>query len=72
MTGGFDFCVLFNSEHVHYRQYLWLTAEGWIYLILSLLEMVSHLLPAGRLGEQVFKVFDTVLGTFSCTFSAST
>ena len=68
MTGEFDpqSSVACAISLTHYnRQYLWLTAEGWIYLVLSLLEMVSHLLPAGRQGAQAFKALDTVLGMSS-------
>jgi hypothetical protein len=36
-------------------------------MVLALLEMVSHLLPAGRESAGAFKTFDTVLGAFTCS-----
>ncbi|KAF5384152.1 hypothetical protein D9615_003189 [Tricholomella constricta] len=47
------------------RRHLWLTAEGWVYFALALLEMLSHILPAARDGADVFKVLDTVLAATS-------
>jgi len=47
------------------RQYLWLTAEGWIYFALALFEMLTHILPAARASANVVKVLDIVLGAAS-------
>ncbi|RDB28283.1 hypothetical protein Hypma_001413 [Hypsizygus marmoreus] len=47
------------------RTHLWLTAEGWIYFALALLEMFSHILPAVRDNPEIFKALDTVLAATS-------
>lgn len=65
-TGGFRIAFHLTFIPTDCRQYLWLTVEGWIYLVLALLEMVSHLVPAVRDSAGAFQAFDTVLGVFSC------
>lgn len=51
-----------------------LTAEGWIYLLLSVSQMISEIVPAVRDNLNVRRAFDTGIGTslqnrsFSATF----
>lgn len=52
------------ADYPSFRRHLWITAEGWIYFGLALVEMLSHILPAARGGAEVFKVIDTVIGEF--------
>jgi hypothetical protein len=66
-VSGTNLACIFKHLPVNNRQHLWLAAEGWIYLVLALLDMVSHLLPAGRKGAETFKALDTVLGALSCS-----
>ncbi|KAF9463236.1 hypothetical protein BDZ94DRAFT_633486 [Collybia nuda] len=47
------------------RRHLWLTAEGWIYFGLAVVEMLSHILPAARDSAEIYKVLDTVLAAAS-------
>ncbi|KAF7319259.1 hypothetical protein HMN09_00263400 [Mycena chlorophos] len=47
------------------RRHLLLTAEGWTYFGLALVELLSHTLPAVRDSVTVFSVVDTVLGATS-------
>ena len=46
------------------RKYLLLTAEGWIYLILSGIELFSDVVPAVRDNLGLFRGFDLGLGAF--------
>ncbi|KAJ7628773.1 hypothetical protein FB45DRAFT_1059473 [Roridomyces roridus] len=46
-------------------RHLLLTAEGWSYFALALLELLSHTLPAVRDSVTVFSVVDIVLGATS-------
>ncbi|KAL1747489.1 hypothetical protein HDZ31DRAFT_31816 [Schizophyllum fasciatum] len=48
-----------------HRKQLLLGAEGCTYLMLALLDLLSHLLPAIRDDIRTFKVVDTVLGVAS-------
>lgn len=61
----FSTSLIFIRRGTGDRQYLWLMAEGWVYLILALLDMTSHLLPAGRESAGTFKAIDTVLAVTS-------
>ncbi|KAK7042162.1 hypothetical protein R3P38DRAFT_2888873 [Favolaschia claudopus] len=47
------------------RRHLLLTAEGWSYFALALLELLSHNLPAVRDSVTVFRTVDIVLGATS-------
>ncbi|KAJ7321861.1 hypothetical protein DFH08DRAFT_356386 [Mycena albidolilacea] len=47
------------------RRHLLLTAEGWSYFALALLELLSHNIPAVRDSVSVFSIVDTVLGAAS-------
>ncbi|KIM41461.1 hypothetical protein M413DRAFT_445461 [Hebeloma cylindrosporum] len=47
------------------KRYLLLTAEGWIYLILSGIELFSDVVPAVRDSLSVFRGFDLGLGVAS-------
>ncbi|KAG5728407.1 hypothetical protein E4T56_gene18958 [Termitomyces sp. T112] len=47
------------------RLHLWIVAEEYIYFLLALIEMLSHILPAVRDHLDVFNVFDTILATAS-------
>ncbi|KAF7292709.1 hypothetical protein MIND_01169100 [Mycena indigotica] len=47
------------------RRHLLLTAEGWTYFALALLELLSHNIPAVRDNVSVFSVVDIVLGATS-------
>jgi len=47
-----------------FRRYLLLTAEGWIYLILSGIELFSEVVPAVRDNLSLFRGFDLGLGAF--------
>jgi hypothetical protein len=44
-----------------------LTAEGWSYFALALLELLSHNIPAVRDSVSVFSIVDIVLGAFNNT-----
>jgi hypothetical protein len=46
------------------RRHLLLTAEGWSYFALALLELLSHNIPAVRDSVSVFSIVDTVLGAW--------
>ncbi|KAJ6597502.1 hypothetical protein DFH09DRAFT_972155 [Mycena vulgaris] len=46
-------------------RHLLLTAEGWSYFALALLELLSHTLPAVRDSVTVFSIVDIVLGATS-------
>lgn len=46
-------------------RHLWLTAEGWIYFSLALLEMISHINPAVRSSPKLFMLFDKILAAGS-------
>ncbi|KAJ7737353.1 hypothetical protein B0H16DRAFT_106658 [Mycena metata] len=46
-------------------RHLLLTAEGWSYFALALLELLSHTIPAVRDSVSVFSVVDIVLGATS-------
>jgi hypothetical protein len=45
-----------------FRRHLLLTAEGWSYFGLALLELLSHNIPAVRDNVSVFSIVDIVLG----------
>ncbi|KAJ7236853.1 hypothetical protein B0H12DRAFT_122139 [Mycena haematopus] len=47
------------------RRHLLLTAEGWSYFALALLELLSHNIPAVRDSVTVFSIVDIVLGATS-------
>ncbi|KAG6840025.1 hypothetical protein C0991_009491 [Blastosporella zonata] len=47
------------------RRHLWISAEGWIYFVLAIIEMISHILPAAQERADVFKALDTLLGATS-------
>lgn len=51
------------------RKHLLLTAEGWIYLLLSVLQMISEIVPAVRDNLNARRAFDTGIGTSSQDFS---
>ncbi|KAJ7057252.1 hypothetical protein C8F01DRAFT_1153929 [Mycena amicta] len=61
--------LLFSSALIFtnwgYWRHLLLTAEGWSYFALALLELLSHNLPAVRDSVTVFSVVDIVLGATS-------
>ncbi|KAJ6562437.1 hypothetical protein B0H19DRAFT_1260013 [Mycena capillaripes] len=46
-------------------RHLLLTAEGWSYFALALLELLSHIIPAVRDDVSVFTIVDIVLGATS-------
>jgi len=46
-------------------RHLLLTAEGWSYFALALLELLSHNIPAVRDSVSVFSIVDIVLGATS-------
>ncbi|KAJ7468947.1 hypothetical protein B0H11DRAFT_2238492 [Mycena galericulata] len=46
-------------------RHLLLTAEGWSYFALALLELLSHTIPAVRDSVSVFSIVDIVLGASS-------
>ena len=59
------FCMnVIGYADVIFRRYLLLTAEGWIYLILSGIELFSDVVPAVRDNLTLFRGFDLGLGTF--------
>ncbi|KAF8624695.1 hypothetical protein AX17_007026 [Amanita inopinata Kibby_2008] len=47
------------------RRQLLLACEGWIYLILAFLDLISHLTPAARHSVNVFRVFDIYIASMS-------
>ena len=60
------FCMNFIEcdADMTFRRYLLLTAEGWIFLILSGIELISDVVPAVRDNLSLFRGFDLGLGTF--------
>ncbi|KAF9011990.1 hypothetical protein BDQ17DRAFT_1345254 [Cyathus striatus] len=42
--------------------HLFLTIETWLYLVLAMLEVISHVLPAARDSVQITKGFDLAIG----------
>jgi len=51
-----------------YRRHLLLTADGWVYLLLALMELLSQILPAVRGNLSLFRTFDVGIG--ECSSSA--
>ncbi|KAF5325435.1 hypothetical protein D9619_009763 [Psilocybe cf. subviscida] len=47
------------------RKHLLLTAEGWVYLLLSVSQMISEIVPAVRDNLNVRRAFDTGIGVAS-------
>ncbi|TFK31840.1 hypothetical protein BDQ12DRAFT_739753 [Crucibulum laeve] len=47
------------------RRHLLLTFEGWTYLAISIVELLSHMLPAARRSVSVFRAFDLAIGITS-------
>ncbi|KAF9045529.1 hypothetical protein BJ165DRAFT_1477986 [Panaeolus papilionaceus] len=47
------------------RRYLLLTAEGWVYLLLALMELVANIVPAVRDNLSLFRNFDRGIGVTS-------
>ncbi|KAK2460037.1 hypothetical protein APHAL10511_007960 [Amanita phalloides] len=47
------------------RRQLLLTCESWIYLLLTIVELISQLYPPMRQGLNTFRNFDTVIGMMS-------
>ncbi|KAJ2922902.1 hypothetical protein H1R20_g14160, partial [Candolleomyces eurysporus] len=54
--------TLWNSGH---RRHLLLTAEGWIYFILSVLELLTRVLGAAQNNVDVFSGLDVTIGVAS-------
>jgi hypothetical protein len=55
--------IAYDADTI-FRRYLLLTAEGWIYLILSGIELLSDVVPAVRDNLSLFRGFDVGLGAF--------
>jgi len=53
------------------RRHLLLTAEGWLYFVLALVELLSNLIPAVRGNISIFRALDVGIGEFplSAAFS---
>lgn len=47
------------------RRHLLLTAEGWLYLTLTILDLISHILPAARDNLRTFEIMDIVVAAMS-------
>ncbi|KAK0469632.1 uncharacterized protein EV420DRAFT_52782 [Desarmillaria tabescens] len=47
------------------RRHLLLTVEGWSYLTLAILDLISHILPAARDNLRTFEVLDIVVAVAS-------
>lgn len=47
------------------RKHLLLTAEGWTYLALALLELLTHIIPAAQGNLGLFRTLDIVLASLS-------
>ncbi|KAJ7080976.1 hypothetical protein B0H15DRAFT_475780 [Mycena belliarum] len=60
----FSTTLIFSNRGTGWRHLL-LTAEGWSYFALALLELLSHTLPAVRDSVSVFSVVDIFLGATS-------
>ncbi|KAF7366314.1 hypothetical protein MSAN_00887600 [Mycena sanguinolenta] len=60
----FSTALIFTNWGTGWRHLL-LTAEGWSYFALALLELLSHNLPAVRDSVTVFSIVDIVLGATS-------
>ncbi|KAF7292495.1 hypothetical protein MKEN_01473800 [Mycena kentingensis (nom. inval.)] len=60
----FASALIFTNRGNGWRHLL-LTAEGWSYFALALLELLSHTLPAVRDSVSVFSVVDIILGATS-------
>ncbi|KAJ7677619.1 hypothetical protein B0H17DRAFT_1206900 [Mycena rosella] len=60
----FSTTLIFTNWGTGWRHLL-LTAEGWSYFALALLELLSHTLPAVRDSVTVFSIVDIVLGATS-------
>ncbi|KAJ2919668.1 hypothetical protein MD484_g682, partial [Candolleomyces efflorescens] len=54
--------TLWNSGH---RRHLLLTAEGWIYFILSILELLTRVLSVAQTNVDVFSGLDVTIGVAS-------
>lgn len=52
------------SSHLTSRRFFLLTAEGWVYFSLALLDMLSHVVPAVRDSLTSFRIVDIVVGAF--------
>ena len=46
------------------RRHLLLTADGWVYLLLALMELLSQILPAVREDLSLFRTFDVGIGEY--------
>jgi len=53
-----------DANMIFIRRYLLLTAEGWIYLTLSGIELLSDVLPAVRDNLGLFRAFYLGIGAF--------
>ncbi|KAJ6481927.1 hypothetical protein C8R45DRAFT_1003478 [Mycena sanguinolenta] len=60
----FSTALIFTNWGTGWRHLL-LTAEGWSYFALALLELLSHNIPAVRDSATVFSIVDIVLGATS-------
>ncbi|KAK0193915.1 hypothetical protein F5146DRAFT_998415 [Armillaria mellea] len=47
------------------RRHLLLTVEGWSYLTLAILDLISHILPAARDNLKTFETLDIIVGAAS-------
>lgn len=54
--------ALWNSGH---KRHLLLTAEGWIYLVLSILELLTHILESAQGNVNAFAGLDVTTGVAS-------
>lgn len=54
------------------RKHYFLVAEGWIYFILTLLDLLAHQINSARDSISTFRVFDIVIGAlwFSASFAS--
>ncbi|TEB25544.1 hypothetical protein FA13DRAFT_1898547 [Coprinellus micaceus] len=54
--------TLWNSGH---KRHLLLTAEGWVYFLLSIFELLTHVLDSAQRDVDVFAGFDVTVGVAS-------
>lgn len=54
--------TLWNSGH---KRHLLLTAEGWVYLLLSVFELLTHVLDSAQRDVDAFAGFDVTVGVAS-------
>ncbi|KAJ3492911.1 hypothetical protein NMY22_g20282 [Coprinellus aureogranulatus] len=50
------------------RRHLLLTAEGWVYLLLSVFELLTHVLDSAQSNVDAFAGFDVTVGAFRSVF----